>query len=79
MMARRLVEVVKTFLAVLLWLAGLLLAGAGVVLSVLGSNAPTLWYLFVGAAFITLGILLFRWHPRPQAPVVTLPVEKALD
>lgn len=64
MVGKRLLDVGKTFLAVALAMAGLFSAGGAVLLSVLGGDAPTAHYLFIGTAFITLAVLLFRWHPK---------------
>jgi glucose dehydrogenase len=75
MSARRLLDASKTFVAVVLWLAGLFLVGGSLLLSLLGGG-PTAHYLFTGAAFITLSVLLFRWSPPVAA---TVPAEKALD
>lgn len=74
----RLLDVGTTFLGVLLCLAGVAIPAAGFLLAVLGGPDRMGHYLLMGAAFITLGVLLFRWHPSSSVRV-PLAGEKGVD
>jgi hypothetical protein len=63
MKAQTVIDAAKTFLAVLLVLAGGGVAAAAVLLYLLTGSPAALWYLAIGAGFVTAGVLVLRWRP----------------
>jgi glucose dehydrogenase len=70
-----LLVVAKTFSAVVLTVTGTFLLAGSLLLILLGGY-PSPHYFFMGAVFVTLALLLFRWEPPAPRPV---PQERRLD